>query len=185
MTQTNQIQKQGFTLIELLVVIAIIGLLSSTVMTTVSVARSKSRDARREADALNLLNALALEESTRGKLPCHKDYDSSENSNGSVNQKFMKFLVTDGYLAQTPRDPLNKGIYTYSYMTFSNVKKGPCGAVAYIDYTTENPITSCVGGGVLINNNHCHIFFPSPPNCPNWTDADLSDCKLKDKKNDY
>ena len=52
--------KNGFTLIELLVVIAIIGLLSTTIMTSLNSARSKARDTRRKADLDAVRKALEL-----------------------------------------------------------------------------------------------------------------------------
>lgn len=51
---------KGFTLIELLVVIAIIGLLSSTVLASLSSARIKSRDARRKSDMMQMRLSLEL-----------------------------------------------------------------------------------------------------------------------------
>ena len=52
--------KRGFTLIELLVVIAIIGVLASIVLASLNTARTKSRDARRIADAKQIQLALEL-----------------------------------------------------------------------------------------------------------------------------
>lgn len=177
-------KENGFTLVELLVVISIIGLMSSVILVALNGARSKARDARRVADAQEILNALSIEYSNNGKLPCHKPYDIS------TSPTFMQFLVTDKLLGDNPADPVNAGIYTYDYMTFKNVTGGPCGQVAYIDYTTENPITSCVGSGILLSqgepyNNHCHIFFPGSPNCPDLTDISIDKCSVADKTNDY
>lgn len=52
--------KSGFTLIELLVVIAIIGLLSSVVLASLTVARQKARDAKRVAEMDSISKALEL-----------------------------------------------------------------------------------------------------------------------------
>ena len=56
---TDRIDR-GFTLIELLVVIAIIGILSAVVLTSLSAARTKSRDARRQSDIRDIQHALEL-----------------------------------------------------------------------------------------------------------------------------
>ena len=53
-------KRKGFTLIELLVVIAIIALLSAVVLSTLSTARMKGRDARRIADLAQIQTALEL-----------------------------------------------------------------------------------------------------------------------------
>jgi prepilin-type N-terminal cleavage/methylation domain-containing protein len=58
---------QGFTLIELLVVIAIIGILSSTVMTSVNTARDKSKIAQAKAQLRNIRSGMAMLESDTGK----------------------------------------------------------------------------------------------------------------------
>lgn len=51
---------RSFTLIELLVVVAIIGLLASSVVANLSIARARARDARRKADLKTLQTALEV-----------------------------------------------------------------------------------------------------------------------------
>lgn len=53
-------QNRGFTLIELLVVIAIIGILSTVVLTSLTTARKKGRDARRLEDLKSIANNVAI-----------------------------------------------------------------------------------------------------------------------------
>ncbi len=57
---TDSRGRKGFTLIELLVVMAIIGLAAAVVLASMSGARKKSRDARRQADLKQIHNALEL-----------------------------------------------------------------------------------------------------------------------------
>ncbi|MEK7526866.1 MAG: prepilin-type N-terminal cleavage/methylation domain-containing protein [Patescibacteria group bacterium] len=52
--------KKGFTLIELLVVISIISLLSSVVLSSISSARAKARDAQKIASLKQIQNAIEL-----------------------------------------------------------------------------------------------------------------------------
>ena len=61
--------KKGFTLIELLVVISIIGILASVVLSSVSSAKTKTRDSKRKQDMIQLRTALELYRGTNGSYP--------------------------------------------------------------------------------------------------------------------
>jgi general secretion pathway protein G len=59
-TMPTKKHPKAFTLIELLIVIAIIGLLTAIVMTNLTTAKSKSRDAKRVSDVAQLQLSLEL-----------------------------------------------------------------------------------------------------------------------------
>lgn len=66
----NPTQKNtGFTLIELLVVVAIIGLLSSIVLSSLSIAREKAQDSKVVQEVHSAQLAIQLFVSSNGKLP--------------------------------------------------------------------------------------------------------------------
>ncbi len=93
-----QPRTRGFTLIELLVVIAIIGVLSSVVLTSLSAAKSKGRDAARLIDMKILQLALSMHYDATGAFPATTS---------------VAVLVTPGYVPQIPTDPLNGARYSY------------------------------------------------------------------------
>lgn len=125
MNEKKQVQK-GFTLIELLVVIAIIGLLSSVVLLSLNSAREKARNARRVADARQIVGALELY------------YDSQTTSSYPPSASYKTDLTP--YLATWPTYPTPAG--------------GTCGATDYVytqltsgaDYTLTFCLSQQTGG---------------------------------------
>lgn len=108
----------GFTLIELLVVIAIIGLLSSVVLASLSTARMRGRDVRKQADFRQISTALFLYQDKYNALP--PNYVSgTQVCDGGPNQsqydQLMGLMVTEGFLSQIPRSP---GGGTYCYYNY-------------------------------------------------------------------
>jgi prepilin-type N-terminal cleavage/methylation domain-containing protein len=120
--------KKGFTLIELLVVISIIALLSSIVLSTLSDARGKARDAKRIQDLRQLQIAIETYYTDNGcypvaiatpgpestaSTPCPLTISTNMGAGicNTVNQHFnnsLKILVEKGYIASLPTDPINK-----------------------------------------------------------------------------
>ncbi len=124
--------KNGFTLIELLVVLAITTLLSSVIFSSISIARMKSRDARRISDFQQIKIALELYFDSNGLYPtvygcgyntnCY-DYSYSASSWNDLATKLSP------YIKSLPKDPLNKscapwaGAECFSY-SYGNVGDG-------------------------------------------------------------
>ena len=117
---------KGFTLIELLVVIAIIGLLSTTVMTSLNSARKKGRDARRQADMVQLRQALEMYYDDKGVYPntggrwwgvsANGGRKGTTGANGYIPNLAPK------YISVLPRDPSGYTSGWSGYLYNSNGK---------------------------------------------------------------
>src|SRR3989344_6388236 len=102
---------KGFTLVELLVVVSIIGILSSVLIVALTSAREKSRDARRLSDINAIKSAIEFyRDGNKGKVP-PPTTESVVITGGAV----LDELVTGGFLARLPEDPINDGAYQYRY----------------------------------------------------------------------
>lgn len=136
---------RGFTLIELLVVIAIIGVLSSIVLTSLNSARVKARDTQRVTEVREIAKALTAYFIDHGYFPTYS------NTVTSAESDFLSVLVTEKYLPQIPRGPVN-GSYGYHNYGPGNDK----GAV--IKTTLEGDaatVTGRVGSCRVFTNNWC------------------------------
>ncbi len=148
--------QKGFTLIELLVVIAIIGLLATIVLVSVNKAREKARDSRRKSDIRQMMLALEMYYSDKGKYPASGGAGSpssgwSNSSDGSWDTLQSKL---DGYI-NLPGDPKNEtggwprsGKYNYCFYSLNY----GCRQQWYmLVYKLENPdiaspgVTTCNG----------------------------------------
>ena len=92
---------KGFTLIELLVVIAIIGVLASIVMVSLSGAKSKSRDAKRQADIKNIQLALSLYYSDNGMYPTNIYAAAGAAPTGGLKDTYLPVVPTDPNVSGT------------------------------------------------------------------------------------
>ena len=160
MIKHNKSRNKGFTLIELLVVIAIIGVLASIVTSSLSSARAKARDARRESDIKSIQTALEMYYLDNGHYPALQaglprywshSYDSTAWSD----------LETE--IGTTlPVDPINgteiaqNGGYSYGYFGY-NIPSY-CNANAYLlIYNKETSNGTGSEDGVVMCNN---VNFP-------------------------
>lgn len=134
-----KLRKKGFTLIELLVVIAIIGLLATIVSVSISSARAKARDGRRQADLRTIQLALEAYYNDNGFYPrniyARSDVSATPSSNNGL---------AGGYLPVVPSDP-----NASTACTISGV-----GTACYYYYAI-----GAAGGGVLNCNysNRYHV----------------------------
>lgn len=88
--------QNGFTLIELLVVIAIIALLSSIALIAMVSAREKTRNAKRLADMVQMLNGLELFNAS------NKGYPNDTTPADGIPDNVSKFIVTIPTAPQPP-----------------------------------------------------------------------------------
>lgn len=109
-------RKQGFSLVELLVVIAIFGLLVSLVLASVTQARARARDSRRERDIKSLQTALTAFASNSGSYPLWSSNPTEFQHLAcvSTNEIFSQ-LSSSGALDAPICDPLNNATYRYEY----------------------------------------------------------------------
>lgn len=136
--------KRGFTLIELLVVIAIIGLLASIIMVSLSGAKAKSRDARRQADIKSIQLALSLYYNDNGMYP--KNIYCVTGGTGCTGVAPASGLAPT-YLPTVPRDPngtaacINSGVAgCYKFVAY--------GTSANCNATSNPPLTYHLGASV-------------------------------------
>lgn len=112
-----QSKLKGFTIIELLVVLAIAALLLSFTFALFSNARSKSRDATREAHMKTLQNALTLYATNNKTYPTTSGQGIDLTGADSVSTA----LKNSGAIASIPLDPLNASPYIYHYVSVDGI----------------------------------------------------------------
>lgn len=137
----------GFTLIELLVVIAIIGLLSSVVIASLSTARAKAQDVRKQADFRSISAALQLFYDSNHRMPNNYNPCCGACEGQTYYDQSMQELVNAGVMAAIPRSP-GGGVYCYyNYGGGNNI-----GAIMVTDLKTIPDTTTGI-----------------PPSCRPWS----------------
>lgn len=165
----------GFTLIELLVVISIIGLLASTVLTSVNSARAKARNVREKAEVKQIITALELARSNSAS-------DTYPSSGGN-----WACLKTSGncwrgsYPALPAQTVADLAPYLPTLPTTSVNTSGGTSCYAYDSYLYHSnhpaPIGSSPAGAYIIWAKETTGNF-DPGECPGY-DAGSYDCGLR------
>ncbi len=128
-------------------VIAIIGILATIVLVSLNTARSKARDARRVADLRQV--ALALE----------MYYDDNKSYAGTVNTNAwaeLSALVTGGYIASLPTDPIDDATHKFKYFPDSDNQSYILAADVYENTPVPANLTDCAS----ISNTACSCTDP-------------------------
>lgn len=110
-------KKRGFSLIELILVIAIIGLLAAVITVSVSGAKIRGRDARRDRDIHEIRTALGLYAADNGRFPtADEPYPVVLSGADDISTA----LISGGHIPKIPTDPIGNDPLLYSYTAITN-----------------------------------------------------------------
>ncbi len=129
----NNLTQDGFTLIELLVVVSIIGLLSSIVVSSLSLARSKAQDALRIENIKSLKTALELYYNDNGGYPTS---NSSINGDVPLSDTVLVGKLSPNYITSIPSILVSDGDHYYA----NGVTSGVSSSYSLYIYTKNNGV---------------------------------------------
>lgn len=149
-------QAKGFTLIELLIVVTIMGVLGTIIVTSLSTARIKGRDAKRQGDLQELQKALDLYVTHYGSYPNPNAACGTSSNDVWSSWNCWNDLLPEEYMAVMPQDP-------------ENVDLGNCGVTA-----------NChIYHYCVFNNNQSYILAVNLENpAPSGTYTDHASCAM-------
>jgi general secretion pathway protein G len=148
--------QKGFTLLELLVVIVVIGILALLVIPNLTSAPKKARDIQRKTDL------RAIQKALEEYFVSNSAYPTVSGTAGTNAQYLTLTPLTSGnppILKSLPTDPLNTGVYVYSYSSatpFSSYSVKAClenGADVGQYTATDATCTGATRSFTLVNNN--------------------------------
>lgn len=144
--------KKAFTLVELLIVIAIIGILATLVLTNLTGARERARDARRKVDLDSIAKSLRLYYNDNQSFPTANAFQINACS-PSPCAWGSAFTSTNGqtaYMNSLPTDPSSTvgSPVTYKYYSTGDT----FALVATLENASDTSITTsqatCTGFGI-------------------------------------
>ena len=133
--QTNFLHR-GFTIVELLIVIVVIAILASISVVAYNGIQQRSRDSIRKADINSIAKSLELHYVDRGSYtqpegPCVDSSIGIDNCDNVINNigdwanvSDLRDLITGGYMAKLPLDPVNNVTYRYTYEPWNAGQNG-------------------------------------------------------------
>lgn len=116
--------RAGFTLIELLVVVAIITMIASAAFIQFQAYRMRVRDVTREQNMKELQKALEL------YVTATRVFPQTDSAVITGSDAVSAALIGAGTMPVVPHDPLNTGIYLYTYAS-------PTGKTYTLTYVLE------------------------------------------------
>jgi len=138
----------GFTLMEILLVITIIGILAAIVMTGLSAARSKARDAVRLTDLQTIASALEFYYSDAGHYPVALGEVTECGHTGNWIPDGTNYNWSNKYIVTLPRDPAENcggsNPQTYEYQSSGNTYQ--------LTTTLENPLPPSTSNQTFVYN---------------------------------
>jgi len=143
--------QKGFTLLELLVVIVVIGILALLVIPNLTSAPKKARDIQRKTDLRAVQKALEEYYVSNSAYPVTTVWATLGTSYLTTG--------TPPILKSMPADPLNTGVYIYSYNAAASTAytlRACLENQADVGQYTASDTTNCGTGGrsfSLVNNN--------------------------------
>jgi prepilin-type N-terminal cleavage/methylation domain-containing protein len=147
----NKTKKTGFTLVELLVVIAIIGILTMISASSFVSSKTKASDSQRKSDLDSISKTLMMYYNDKGVFPATFPFGNNEVGFTGDNQ-----IV---YMRQTPKDPINKGVYTYQYV----LGTGSTSFKLFANLENKNDL-QCNGGYSVVGIGYTFCYGVSSPN---------------------
>lgn len=120
-------RKSGFTLMELVVVVLILTVLGGALVPRVTGRMASARDARRISDCAVIRDAIEQYHLDKGAYPTPNNNGAYGGWDVSHDGNFIQVLVDEGYLRETPTDPINDETYHFRYYVYNNGSYGCVG----------------------------------------------------------
>jgi prepilin-type N-terminal cleavage/methylation domain-containing protein len=107
--------RRGLTLVEWIAAVSIAAILAGALLPRVTRHMAEARDARRIDGARAIVAALERFRADHGRYPAVQGSGAHGGWDVSHDGSFLSELVEAGYLAASPRDPLDGARYHYAY----------------------------------------------------------------------